>query len=105
MRQDDQPGVHLRKGVAEHPRQADLAGDRDRADPVLRLSAGGSGLHPRLQDSLPSVHGSGAGVLQRLPQADPEGRGWGRLRRGQPGGAAGREHRVHAQPVRQPGRV
>src|SRR5438876_391030 len=56
---------------------------------------------PRLQDALPPLHRPRAGLLQRQPQADPQGRGWNRVRRRQPDRARGSERRIHAKPVRQ----
>src|SRR5207237_547374 len=51
------------------------------------------------------LHRAGPGVLQREPQADPQGRGWDRVRRGQPDRAHGGQRRVDAEPVRQHVRV
>ena len=61
------------------------------------------GHHPRLQDPVPPLHRAGAGVLQRHPQADPEGRGRRGVRGRQPDRADGGEHRGDAEPVRQHG--
>ena len=93
------------KVSAGHARQADLARDRDRAHALLRFPAGRSRHDPRLQDALPSVHGARTGLLQREPQAHPEGRRRRRVRRRLAGRAHGGEPGVDAEPVRQPGRV
>ena len=61
------------------------------------------GHHPRLQGQVPPLHRAGAGLLQRLPQADPQGRGRRRVRGRQPDRADGSEHRGDAEPVRQHG--
>ena len=45
----------------------------------------------------------GPGLLQRLPQADPQGRGRRGVRGRQPDRADGRQHRGHAEPVREHG--
>ena len=65
------------------------------------------GNDPRLQGQVPPVHGAGTGLLQRLAQAHPQGRGRGRVRRRQPDRADGRQHRGDAEPVREhePARV
>src|SRR5207249_804806 len=50
-------------------------------------------------------YGTRASLLRRLPQADPQGRGRGGLRRRQPGGAHGGEHREPPEPQGQPRRA
>ena len=84
--------------------QADLPGHRDRAHALLRLPPGGPRHHPRLQDPVPPLHRAGAGLLQRLAQAHPQGRGRRGVRGRQPDRADGGEHRGDAEPVRQHGR-
>ena len=100
-RQDHQPGVRLQQGRARLAREDDLPRHRDRADPVLRFPAGRPRHHPRVQGQVPPLHRARAGLLQRLAQADPQGRGRRRVRGRQPDRADGREHRGHAEPVRE----
>ena len=100
-RQDHQPGARVQQGGARLTRQDDLAGHRDRAHPVLRLPAGGPRHHPRVQGQVPPLHRARAGLLQRLPQADPQGRGRRGLRGRQPDRADGRQHRGDAEPLRE----
>ena len=90
---------------ARHARQADLARDRDRAHALLRLPAGRPRHDSRLQDALPPLHRARPGVLQRQPQADPQGRGRHRVRRRLADRAHGSESGGDAEPVRQHGRV
>ena len=90
---------------ARHARQAHLARDRDRAHAVLRFPAGRPRHDSRLQDALPPLHGARPGLLQRQPQAHPQGRGRHRVRRRLAGRAHGSESGVDAEPVRQHGRV
>ena len=88
-----------------HARQAHLARDGDRAHAVLRFPAGRPRHDSRLQDALPSLHRAGAGVLQRQPQADPQGRRRHRVRGRLADRAHGSESGSDAEPVRQHGRV
>ncbi len=86
VRQDDQPPVHLREVEPAAEGQADLARDRDRPHPVLRLPAARPRHGARLQDPVPPLHRARSGLLRRQPQADPQGGRRSRLRRRLPGG-------------------
>ena len=59
----------------------------------------------RLQDALPPLHGARPGLLQREPQAHPQGRRRHRVRRRLADRAHGSESGVDAEPVRQHGGV
>src|SRR5690606_23153892 len=102
-RQDDEPRVRLREGEPGDARQADLARDRAGTHALLRLPARRSGCDSRVQDALPPLYRAGAGLLQRKPPPDSQGRGRHRVRGGFAGGADGREHRRDGEPLREPG--
>ena len=95
---------HVYQKVApDRAGEDDLPGHGDRAHPLLRLPAGGPRHHPRVQGQVPPLHRAGPGLLQRLAQADPQGRGRRGVRGRQPDRAHGGEHRGDAEPVRQHG--
>ena len=100
-----QSRARLRQGAARHAGQAHLAGHGDRAHALLRLPASGPGHDPRVQDALPPLHRARPGLLQRQPQAHPQGRRRHRVRGRLADRAHGGESGGHAEPVRQHGRV
>ena len=100
-----QSRARLRQGRPGYARQTHLARHGNGADALLRLPSRRPRHDSRLQDALPSLHRPRPGLLQRQPQAHPEGRGRHRVRRRLADGAHGSEPGGHAEPLRQHGRV